>query len=52
MLSEFILGLEMGDGARELFTMAARTIGEMLLHLVVFNVFVIDMEELFKSALN
>lgn len=27
-------------------------LGEMLLHLVVFNVFVIDMEELFKSALN
>lgn len=28
------------------------TLGEMLLHLVVFNVFVIDMKELFKSTLN
>lgn len=27
-------------------------LGETLLHLVVFNVFVIDVEELFKSALN
>jgi hypothetical protein len=51
-LSGIILGLGTRRGSKGAIYCGCQDIWGALLHLVVFNVFVIDMEEAFKSALN